>query len=162
MFWSVTQQSGFSATTPVTASIDGITRYNLFSDPIPGGLIQPPGASQGLRTLLGSSITFYDRNSRPSSNSRWSFGLERQITPTIAIEADYVGLAGIHIPTGSSGNGYSAPSVNENTRTLTFLPPQYLSLGSQPFHTVPNPFYGPIPSGPESLKTISEAQLLQT
>ncbi len=163
MFWSgFTQQSGFASTTPVTASVDGITPYNLFNNPIPGGLIQPPGASQGLKTLLGSSVTFYDRNSRPSANTRWSFGLERQITPTVAVEANYVGQSGSHIPTGSSGNGYSAPSVNENTRTLTFLPPQYLGLGSQLFNTVPNPFYGLIASGPASLQTISEAQLLQT
>lgn len=163
MFWTIfDQQSGFSSTTPVTASIDGITPYDLFNNPIPGGLIQPPGASQGLTTLLGTSVTTNDRNERPSSSSRWSFGLERQITPTLAIEANYVGQSGSRIPTGSSGNGYSAPSVNENTRALNFLPPQYLSLGSELFKTVPNPFYGLILAGPESLKTISEAQLLQT
>lgn len=163
MFWAgFASQSGFASTTSVISSLDGITPYNLFDNPIPDGLITPTGSSQGLSTLVGSTVSFYDRNSRPSGNSRWSLGVQRQLTPDIALEVDYVGETGIHIPVGGSGNGYTAPGENENSLSLDYLPPQYLSLGSQLLSTVPNPFHGLIASGSESKATISEAQLLMT
>ncbi len=163
MFWAgFASQSGFAATTSVISSLDGITPYSLFNNPLPDGLIPPTGSSLGLSTLLGSTASFYDRNSRPSGNSRWSLGAQRQITSNTSLEVDYVGGVGIHIPAGGSGNGYTAPGENENALSLDYLPPQYLSLGSQLLNTVPNPFFGLITSGSESKSTISEAQLLMT
>lgn len=156
-FWwaPYVQQLGFSVDTPYTASIDGITPLNRLSNPFPGGLITPPGASLGLETLLGTGLSFYDQNAKQSYNKRWSFGFQRQLTNDIRAEVNYVGSTGLSLPVGSG--------TKEQDRELHYLPQNYLPLGSRLLQTVTNPFFGLLPSSSAiGTKKISVQNLLST
>jgi len=82
MFWAVfAPQNGYSNTTTINASIDGITPFNLLDNPVPQGLAPITGSSLGMATGLGSSVGYQDPDSHPSVNSRWSIGFQRQSRP---------------------------------------------------------------------------------
>src|SRR6185312_2578645 len=53
---------GYNITTSVVNSNDGgrTPIPNLVNNPFPGGILQPPGKSLGLGTLLGQGISFFD------------------------------------------------------------------------------------------------------
>ncbi len=170
IYWgSFTRQGGFTAQTPVTASINGVTPVNLLDNPFPSGYTPVTGSSLGLATGLGSSLGILDPNAQPFSASRWDFGVQQEITPNTMLEVDYVGNTNLHLTVGSPSTGTvftptphiatSGPSSTD--RQFVYLPAQYLSLGSQLFTTVPNPFVGLIPSSsPLGAPTISLESLL--
>ena len=164
MYWTpLVRQSGYSSTTPVTGTIDGVTPASLVDNPFPTGFIPPTGASQGLGTLLGSSVSFYDPNAKPIYNQRWNLGVQRQLTPNVLVEVNYVGSQAHRLPVGSpsQGGGFTGTGVSQGNRQYVYLPSQYLSLGSQLFTTVANPFLGLIsPSSPLGKSTISLGNLL--
>lgn len=60
--------TGFASNTAMVTTLDGgLTPRDTLSNPFPGGLVQPTGASLGLRTLLGSSIAgTYDYWHKPA------------------------------------------------------------------------------------------------
>jgi len=60
-YWSVGDfgQDGFSSSTPMVSTLDGVTPLNLLNNPFPEGLIQPPGSAQGLTTLLGTAMQVF-------------------------------------------------------------------------------------------------------
>ncbi|MCC7498433.1 MAG: TonB-dependent receptor [Bryobacterales bacterium] len=149
------QQLGFSVDTPYAASIDGITPLNHLSNPFPDGLIAPMGASQGLATLLGTGMSFYDQYRTQPYNKRWSLGFQRQLTHDIRAELNYVGSTGMDVPVGSGSN--------EDKRELHYLPQKFLPLQSRLLQTVSNPFFGLLPvSSALGAKTISVQNLLST
>ena len=152
VLYSNTVQTGFSATTPIQASLDnGLTYVATNANPFPNGLQSPSGASQGLLTNIGQSLTVFSADRKQPYAQRWLFGLERELPSGIVLEVDYV------------GNRTTRLNVN---RELNYAPQQYLSTSpvrdnariaflSQTF---PNPFGG---LNPIFGKTITRANLLK-
>jgi hypothetical protein len=129
-------QSGFSQTTNFIATNDnGLSWSGTLRDPFPNGLRTPPGASAGLATYLGQSITFYDEKAVNPYMQRWSLSVQRELPSRILAEVAYVGNRGTQLPIA---------------RELNHVPAQYLSnspVRDQPTidqltAQVTNPFYG--------------------
>ena len=82
-FWwqvsSTTEGTGAETTTTMVNSRDGVTPADILSNPFPQGLVQPTSNS-GLSTLVGSSISPFFYLKRFPYNSRWNFGVQRQLT----------------------------------------------------------------------------------
>ncbi len=139
--------TGFSATTAMVSSLDGVTPLNRLTDPFPDGLLAPIGASEGLRTLMGQSISFVDVGSRLPYTQQFSAGLQFEPVRSLLLEASY---------SGSRGTALSIGNVNLNQLTETDM-----QLGGMLQQSVPNPFYGMIDSGILSGQTTTVGQLLR-
>lgn len=129
-------QGGFNQSTNLIASLNnGQTYAATLANPFPNGFQTPPGASQGLRTFLGRSISFFQDRPLNPYNTRWSLAVQRELPGRIVAEVTYV---------GSRANKLGI------SRDLNPVPAQYLStkterdqatidfLGAQ----VRNPFFG--------------------
>jgi len=138
--------SGFQAATSIVTSLDGITPIFRWSDPYPNGFNRPTGSSQGLSTLLGQSIQFYDRGNVTPYSAQWNFNIQREVSGGLLMEIGYAGSRGLHFP--------------EN-RLWNQLPPQLLSLGDALRQQAPNPFFGQIGVGALAQRTVARAQLLR-
>jgi hypothetical protein len=67
-------QTGFSfATNLVPTQDSGQTFVATLANPFPDGVQPAPGASQGVATLIGQSISFYDRNAPMPYTMNWNF-----------------------------------------------------------------------------------------
>jgi hypothetical protein len=141
-----TDTTGFSAITTFTASINGVTPYNVLSNPFPQGLVQPAGSSLGAATQLGQPIVFADRDHVSPYSEAWNFDLQHELPAGIKLDAAYVGNRGVH---------------NLGDRSFDQLPDADLALGNALLTTVPNPFYGKITTGTLSTPTTTLAQLLR-
>ncbi|MCC6589142.1 MAG: TonB-dependent receptor [Bryobacterales bacterium] len=160
LFYSVWWQpfvraTGFASNTPMVTTLDGgLTPADTLSNPFPNGLIAPTGASLGLKTLLGSSLSgTYDYWRKNQRNARWNFGFQHEISKSMAIEINYVGQRGYNLPLSTSSN--------DNDRNLNALDQKYYALGARLNARIPNPFKGLIPQpSPLAGDTITVAQLL--
>jgi hypothetical protein len=158
-FWwqvsSTTEGTGAETTTTMVSSRDGVTPADRLANPFPAGLVQPTNSSAGLATLVGSSIQPFFFDKRFPYNNRWSFGIQRQLSGDLGVEANYVGNTGQRLPVGSGGR--------EQDRDIAFTPARHLSLGPALNTQVPNPFFGIVTiPGPLSQPTISRARMLAT
>ncbi|WP_321474257.1 TonB-dependent receptor [uncultured Paludibaculum sp.] len=135
-------QDGFASTTPMLATVDGLTPAGSIENPYPQGLSLPIGSSQGLQTLLGNSLSVLSVNSPSTYNARWQASVQRELQSDWRLEAAYVGSRAINQFVGNSGSG----GAGEQQRRLNFIPEKYLSLGSVLNQQVANPFFGLIPS----------------
>ena len=147
-----TNQTGFSQTTPIQATLDnGLTYIATNANPLPNGLVPPSRSSAGLLTNVGQALTFFgDRRKHPYAQ-RWSLGLQQELPGKFMVEASYV------------GNRATRLAIN---RDLSYTPAQYLStspvrdqatidfLG----RTSPNPYFG---LNPIYTSTITRANLLR-
>ena len=138
--------SGFSATTAIVTSLDGVTPIVKWSDPYPNGFNRPTGSTQGISTLLGQSVQFYDRGNAIPYSAQWNFNIQREVPWNILVEVGYAGSRGLHF--------------TEN-RTMNQLDPQYLALGDALRQQVPNPFFGRIAVGALAQPNVARAQLLR-
>ncbi|MBV8073676.1 MAG: hypothetical protein JO270_27530, partial [Acidobacteriaceae bacterium] len=78
---------------------------------------------------------------------QWNFDIQRQLTGNSLVDVAYVGAKGTHLPL--------------QTYDSNFLTVQQLSLGNALTQTVPNPFYGKVPStSPLSSPTIAAGELM--
>lgn len=150
-------QGGFSQTTNIIPSLDnGVTYRATLANPFPDGIQTPPGASQGLATYLGRSVTFFNPNMLNPYMQRWSLTIQRELPGQIVFEVSYVGNRGTKL---------------NITREFDPIPERYLSKSPERDQAVidylseqvPNPFYGIPEFAGTSLagKTISRAQLLK-
>ena len=132
--------SGFSANTNLTPSLNnGLTFIETLSNPFQNGIQEPLGASQGIETFLGQSVTFFDPEPKSPRVQRWQLGIQRELPGRWVLEASYVGNYGSQLQT---------------SRNLNVLPNEFLStspvrdqaridyLGAQ----VPNPLVGLLPT----------------
>jgi len=116
--YSNTNQTGFSQSTPMQASLDnGLTYVATNATPFPTsqfptGLIKPVGSSLGLLTNLGQGVTFFPDQRKHPYAQRWSFGVQQELPLKVMIEASYV------------GNRASRLNIN---RELSYTPAQYMS-----------------------------------
>ena len=146
------QQYGFSQSTPIQSSLDSGQTYEAsVSNPFPGGLLEAPGRSGGLRTYLSQAIVYHNLNRKQPYSQRWTFGVQRTLPWDFMAEASYVGNRGTRL------------GVN---RQVNPLPRQYLSTAPLRDQAVinylgevfNNPFFG---LGPFYTRTITRANLLR-
>ncbi len=150
-------QSGFSQATSLVPSFDnGQTFRADIRNPFPDGILQPAGASAGMKTYLGRSVSFFNPDDRYLYMQRWSFNIQHELPHRVLFEVGY---------TGNRGTGVGV------TQDYYSLPVQYLSRSpvrdqatidslAMPF---PNPFLGMPEFAGSSLlgNTLSRSQLLR-
>jgi hypothetical protein len=144
--------SGFSISTPLTPTLDGINYRATLADPFPDGILEPPGASAGPLTNIGQSVTYFDPNPRAPLMQKWQFGIQRQLARQLMVELSYVGNIGNHIQTSRNWNVvpnefYSTSPVRDQPRI------DYMSAN------VPNPFYPLLPNTSRSGTNIGRSAL---
>jgi hypothetical protein len=138
---------GFSVATPMVTSLDGVTPQDTLSNPFPGGLLEPIGASRGLLTLAGQNVSFVDIDRKVSYTQQYSFGIQFEPMRNLLIETAYSGNRGINLETGD---------INLNQ-----LSEQDLLLQDALLQRVPNPFFGLIETGSLASATTTRGQLLR-
>ncbi len=132
----------------VTTTNAGLTPFNVFSNPFPGGLQEPVGRNPNYQNLLyglglGTELT----HQANSYAQQWNFNLQQQLPGNFLVDAAYAGSRGVHL---------YFPNI-----LLDQLPPQDMALGSQLLQSVTNPFYGKITNGALAQPTITYNQLLR-
>ena len=145
-------QTGYTATTPIQASLDnGLHFIATTANPFPSGLLAPQGSSAGLQTNLGQSLTVYPANRVQPYSQRWTFDVQRTFFKDFLVDAGYVGNKAIHLGVdrniNATPNQYLSTSPVRDQATINALSA-----------TVPNPFAGINPIYP---KTITVADLLR-
>jgi hypothetical protein len=155
--------TGFSAQTDMVTTLDGgLTPADTLTNPFPNGLVQPTGASLGLATLLGQTLSPYDYDRKNIRNDRWSFGFQQELMRDLQIEINYVGQRAPNLIASTSASD-AGKVVNAGWNgTGGAFDQRYYSLGTRLNARVPNPFLGLIPA-PSSLAgaTVTVSQLLE-
>ena len=138
----------YDSTTTVTTTLDGgRTPYTTLSNPYPNGFVQPTNGSQGLLSLLGQSLSIQNKGDRTPYAAQWNFDLQYQFAGDSLLDVAYVGNAGVRL--------LQQTQIDQ-------LPDADLSLGAALTKSVPNPFYGIIPSTSSiGLATTTAGQLLR-
>lgn len=93
------QSYGYSQTTNMTISNDShLTPATTLSDPFPTSapIIPPVGDALGINTELGSSVQYYDPNTKIPYNEKWTLDIQKQFGRTWMLEVGYMGLHGVH------------------------------------------------------------------
>jgi hypothetical protein len=137
---------GFSVSTPMVVSLDGVTPFSTLENPYPSGFVMPSGSAAGLLTQVGQSISSVLRNSATPYSQQWNMNVQRQAPGNLLFEAAYAGSRGVDLQLGSFS--YDA------------LPDQYLALGNHLNDLVANPFFGNINVGVLAQPTVQRKQLL--
>ena len=138
--------SGFVADTSFVGSLDGVTPLRFLNNPYPDGVNQPTGSGLGVKTLLGQSIQFVDRNQHTPYAEAWNFSVQRELPGQTLFQMAYTGSRGIHL--------FGPMELNQ-------LPDDALKLGTRLQALVDNPFAGQITTGPLSSAKVSYGQLLR-
>jgi len=137
---------GYAVTTPWVSSIDDVTLLNPFDNPFPTGLLQRPGDLAD-KVQLGQSLTIADRGNKTAPyNQQWNVSFQRQLPKSTVLEWGYAGNKGTRLPISLQWNQ---------------VHPQYQALGAGLSRSLANPFYGLVPSGTLSLRTVSVLQMLR-
>lgn len=146
---SIAIQTGFTATTPINASLDnGLTYVATTANPFPNGLLAPLGTSGGLTTNLGQPLSVYPVHRMQPYSQRWALSLQRLLPGQFLIDVGYVGNKGLHLPVDREIN-----PVNQQ-----FFSPPTDFITNELNKSVPNPFFGLNSVYP---KTIKVADLLR-
>jgi hypothetical protein len=159
MFYDLDRQSviqtGFNQQTALVPTLDnGLSFVASTANPFPDGWSKPSGASKGLMTYAGQSISFFNPNLRTPYVERWQFGVQREISRQTVVELSYVGNRGTKLRT---------------TRNLDAVPRQYYSTLPERDQTwinnisasVANPFYPLLPGTSLAGSTVGRSQLLR-
>jgi hypothetical protein len=148
-------QFGFSQTTSYVSSLDaGRTPANTIDNPYPDGLIQPLGASLGLRTYLGRGPNFLNTEYKTPYVHQFSLGIQRQLPFNMLLDVSYVGSRSVQQPLSKGFNALSVENLNLGNPALGGNP-NYLTT------RVPNPFAGLLPGTSFNDATIPRSQLLR-
>ena len=147
--------TGYSNTTPMITTQDGITPKDLLRNPFPNGQLPAIGNSQGLSTLIGNSVSFVDPSDRVPRFHNWHVDLQRQVAPGTVLTVSYVGSRAYRLAAAPTD---FTTAINQNFNQVD---PQYLSRGTQLLQAVANPFFGIITSGSLAGATVQQSQLLR-
>ena len=133
---------GFSQQTPYIRSTNGdltpdaaLTGPYSLANPFPNGLIQPSGAALGLLTNVGNAVSFDGSQRVIPRTFQYSFGLQRRIWWSVLLDASYVGSITDHVTMADNMDYIPMSDYQVGHVTNSFLN-----------RTVPNPFYGILPS----------------
>ena len=145
-------QTGYTATTPIQASLDnGLHFVATTANPFPNGLFAPQGSSGGLQTNLGQALAVYPVNRVQPYSQRWTLDVQRTLFKDFLLDVGYVGNKAIHLGVdrniNATPNQYLSTSPVRDQATINALSTQ-----------VPNPFFG---INPVYTKTIAVADLLR-
>jgi hypothetical protein len=146
-------QSGFTYTTNLVPTLDGVNYIATIANPFPNGVTEPTGNTLGAATFLGQGVSFFEPNIATPYNQRWTFGIQHELPARTMLEINY---------SGSRGTGL------ETTREFNGTPLQYLSTkptrddATNNYLTtnMPNPFAGLLPGTSRNGSTISRAALM--
>ena len=158
LFWipaALTEVTGdnrapaWAINTLAVASLNGgITPYDTLDNPYPTGIINPPGGSAGLNTLVGQNAAANQRSFRSGYMQQWNFDIQQELGRGMVLEVLYAGSVGTGLP------AQWASQLNQ-------LADSYLSQGSSLQQLVKNPFFGTVQAGPLAQPTVQRAQLLR-
>ena len=134
---------------------NNLTPAATLSDPFPGGIQQPAGASAGLATFNGQTISFLNPQMKNPYALNWNFGVQHTFGPNTLLEVVYIGNHSVHLPiTVTQLNGIPR-------KDLSTLPVRDAAENTAMSATVPNPFQGLLPNAASlNGSTITVAQLL--
>jgi hypothetical protein len=146
-------QTGFSQVTTMVPTVDNVHYVATLTNPFPNGFIPVSGASTGLSTGLGTSVSFFNPNLRTPYMERWQVSVQRSLPGQSVLDLSYVG---------------SHALKQLLTRNFDALPDQYLSTSPVRDQTtinlltaaVTNPFYQVLTAG-LSGTTVARSQLLE-
>ncbi len=148
-------QSGYSVRNALVPSLNnGLSFSASLSNPFPNGFAQPLGASGGLGTDTGRSISFFNPAPVNGYMQRYSFGVQQELPGEVLLDASYVGNRGTKLGV---------------TRQLNPVPNQYLSTSAtrdqatidRLSQQVRNPFF-PLLAGTDlAAQTVARSQLLR-
>lgn len=149
-------QQGYSQRTSLVPSLDnGLTFRATIANPFPDPITPPPGASAGLSTFAGRSVSFFNPERKPAYMQRWSFGIQKEIR-RLLLDLTYMGNRGTGLGRAVDFNPVPAPWLSRSPlrdqKTIDFLSQQ-----------VSNPYFGlPEFSGSNLAgRNVSRAQLLR-
>jgi hypothetical protein len=158
LFWipaALTEVTGdnrapaWAINTLAVASLDGgLTPYDTLDDPFPKGILDPPGNSAGLDTLIGQNAAANQRDFRSGYMQQWNFDIQQELGREMVLEVLYA---------GSSGTGLPAQWASQ----MNQLADSHLSLGPALKEIVPNPFFGVVRAGPLAQPSVQRGQLLR-
>jgi hypothetical protein len=136
----------FRASTPWVPTVDGVTPTDLLRNPFPNGVLQPPGASGGLNSALGLGVGSPVPNTMTTPyNSQWNFSIAQDLGATTVLELAYAGNKGTNLPLSWQ---------------MDQLPNSLIRPDAGLLDAVPNPFFGIIPVGTMSTRTVQRGHLL--
>ncbi|MBI2687988.1 MAG: TonB-dependent receptor [Acidobacteria bacterium] len=145
-------RDGFATTTTWVSTVggDGINpnRAALLSNPFPQGVSQPIGASRGLLTQTGDAVNALSAYHPLSYVQNFSADFQYEISKGMVLEVGYTGSQGRKL---LFGTGQQANQLD----------PKYFSMGAALDAQVTNPFFGVIPTGVLSGRTVPQQRLLR-
>jgi len=151
------QQAGFSQSTTLQASPDtGLTFTANLANPFPNGVLDPPGASQGVNTFLGRTLDRFAQvdGVKNARNARWAATVQRELPGAWLVEVGYVGSKGwdqtVNINLNPVPARFLATSASRDDATINFLTTN-----------VTNPFRGLVPGQGLNNNTVQRMQLLR-
>ncbi len=180
--YDFSQSYGFSQTSNLTTTYDsGLNPANPASDPIlvdpfPTGtvagttanpILLPNGSSLGANAQLGSTIAYYDPDTKAPYSIKWTLDIQKQFGRSWMIEAGYVGVHQVH---NTFTNNISAvPEVPLLSQTATAA--DAATITAEMANPTANPFKGLFPTAPngvvnptgtnyQAAKTLTGAQLI--
>ncbi|MBM3738468.1 MAG: TonB-dependent receptor [Acidobacteria bacterium] len=126
------------------------TPRTTLSNPFPNGLIAPVSArrTDDGSYRLGINTNAYLRDQPAGYMQEWNFGVSRQISRSMVIDATYSGSRGIHLP---------VPGIELNQISASHLAQGGAFLNER----VPNPYLGQVSTGLLAQATIPRMQLLK-
>jgi hypothetical protein len=132
--WALGPTTGFSRTTPIITTIDGVTPSANIRNPFPSGLLQPVGSALGLATDLGLGLGFNYTNRTLPISEQYSFGLQHEFWRGTVADVSYI------------GNYTSGLATNAN---LNFIPTDQLGRAAAFYNErIANPMAGLLPNNP--------------
>jgi hypothetical protein len=133
--WNRTE--GYNISTSVINSNDGgrTPIANLINNPFPTGLLQPPGKTLGLATLLGQGPDFFDPTFHIPYTDQFSAGIQYELPLQSRIEISYVGNRGYKLQTARPYD-QSSLAFRQTCDPLEGGSPTFCN------QLVPNPFFG--------------------
>jgi hypothetical protein len=145
--WALGPTTGYSRTTSIVTTIDGVTPSASMSNPFPAGLLQPVGNSLGLATDLGLALSAYYTDFKLARSTQYSFGIQRVLWGGLMADLSYIG----NYTTGLAVGG-----------SLNFLPASELGKAASYYtERITNPLAGLLPDNSAlNGTTVTRASLL--
>jgi hypothetical protein len=150
-------QPGFSQATNIVPSPDnGVTIRATLDNPFPDGVLDPPGASEGVNTFVGRGIGRFndDLDYRNGQSMRWSLSVQRELPGQFVVEGAYVATRSYDLSTDFNLNPvprqFLSTSPVRDQATIDFLTAN-----------VTNPFRGLLPGEGLDSSTVQRQQLLR-
>ena len=116
-------QTGFSQVTTMVPSVDNVHYVATLTNPFPNGFIPVSGASSGLSTALGNTVSFFNPSLKSPYMERWQAAVQRVLPGSSVLEVSYVGDHAVH---------------QLVTKNFDALPDQYLSTTGSNHHQPAN------------------------